>query len=361
MSTISAGTRQELVTAVADRYQQSTSAEKRLILDEFVALTGYHRKHAVRVLNGSATTPRARRGRRCVYDAAVTEGLIVLWEASDRMCGKRLKALLPTLVPALEHHGHLCLDPAVREGLLAVIAAAIDRRLASARAVTAGQRRRRHSGLNGLQGSVPVRTFGDWRDPAPGFVEADLVAHCGGTLSLPRRWRSRSLLQPADPLFGAQRPVAVRVRHPQQAADLDGHLLHLLGGEAHRLPCIRRRMQPAADAIARLVSLAGHRLCSYLANSPHHADDETFGHAVLVTSPTQRSVYMATLGGWQRHCPDLGFLVDRTKNRQWTQSGIWHLRRKGLVAKVAMSPISRSPLSAPEIGDRAAVIHASPL
>ena len=180
MSTISPGTRQELVTAVADRYRQSTAAEKRLILDEFVALTGYHRKHAVRVLNGSAITPRARRGRRCVYDAAVTEGLIVLWEASDRMCGKRLKALLPTLVPALEHHGHLSLDPAVRERLLAVSAATIDRRLASARAVTAGQRRRRRSALNGLRGSVPVRTFGDWKDPAPGFVEADLVAHCGG-------------------------------------------------------------------------------------------------------------------------------------------------------------------------------------
>ena len=183
MSTISAGTRQELVTAVADRYRQSTAAEKRLILDEFVALTGYHRKHAVRVLNGSAITPRARRGRRCVYDAAVTEGLIVLWEASDRMCGKRLKALLPTLVPALEHHGHLSLDPAVRERLLAVSAATIDRRLASARAVTAGQRRRRRSALNGLRGSVPVCTVGDWKDPAPGFVEADLVAHCGGTLS----------------------------------------------------------------------------------------------------------------------------------------------------------------------------------
>ena len=168
MSTISPGTRQELVTAVADRYRQSTAAEKRLILDEFVALTGYHRKHAVRVLNGSAITPRARRGRRCVYDAAVTEGLIVLWEASDRMCGKRLKALLPTLVPALEHHGHLSLDSAVRERLLAVSAATIDRRLASARAVTAGQRRRRRSALNGLRSSVPVRTFGDWKDPAPG-------------------------------------------------------------------------------------------------------------------------------------------------------------------------------------------------
>ena len=183
MRTISAGTRQELVAAVTERYQQSTAAEKRLILDEFVALTGYHRKHAVRVLNGTAASPRARRGRPCVYDSAVTEGLIVLWEASDRMCGKRLKALLPTLVPALEQHGHLSLDPGVRERLLAVSAATIDRRLASARAVTAGQRRRRRAALNGLRSRVPVRTFGDWGDPAPGFVEVDLVAHCGGTLS----------------------------------------------------------------------------------------------------------------------------------------------------------------------------------
>ena len=58
------------------------------------------------------------RGRQCVYDEAVTEGLIVLWEASDRMCGKRLKALLPILLPALERHGHLSLDPGVRERVL---------------------------------------------------------------------------------------------------------------------------------------------------------------------------------------------------------------------------------------------------
>ena len=60
-----------------------------------------------------------------MYDEAVTEGLVVLWEASDRVCGKRLKALLPTLVPALERHGHVTLDPRVREQLMAVSAATI--------------------------------------------------------------------------------------------------------------------------------------------------------------------------------------------------------------------------------------------
>ena len=146
MSTMSPEGRRELVAAVTERYRRSKPAERGRILDEFVALTGYHRKHAIRVLNGDSAMPAVRRGRRSVYDEAVTEGLVVLWEASDRVCGKRLKALLPTLVPALERHGHLTLDPRVRGQLMTVSAATIDRRLASARAVTAGQPRRRRSG-----------------------------------------------------------------------------------------------------------------------------------------------------------------------------------------------------------------------
>ena len=136
------------------------------------------------------------------------------------MCGKRLKALLLTLVPALEHHGHLSLDPAVRERLLVVSAAMIDRRLASARAVTAGQRRRRRSALNGLRGSVPVRTFGDWKDPAPGFVEADLVAHCGGTLSGSFVWP----LVLTDIASGWTECVPLLVREARLVVDALDHL-----------------------------------------------------------------------------------------------------------------------------------------
>ena len=72
MSTISAGARQELVVAVAERYQTSTAAEKRRILDEFVALTGCHRKHAIRVLNGNSAQPATRRGRRCVCTTLIS-------------------------------------------------------------------------------------------------------------------------------------------------------------------------------------------------------------------------------------------------------------------------------------------------
>jgi hypothetical protein len=77
-------------------------------LDEFIAVTGYHPKSAIRILNAEAREPRRQtRNRPALYDEAALAALIVMWEASDRLCGKRLKALLPILVPALERHGHL--------------------------------------------------------------------------------------------------------------------------------------------------------------------------------------------------------------------------------------------------------------
>jgi hypothetical protein len=91
--------RNELVRATAERYGAGSRKEKIRILDEFVALTGFHRKHAMRVLRAGPAPERsgARPGRR-LYDAAVREALIVVWEASDRVCGKRLKPLVPVLV-----------------------------------------------------------------------------------------------------------------------------------------------------------------------------------------------------------------------------------------------------------------------
>src|SRR4051795_10424203 len=124
MRRVSMATRDELVKAIAERYRRAGAAEKSRILDEFVSVTGFHRKHAMRLLRGGQPADRSglRPGRR-VYDEAVRETLIVLWEASDRVCGKRLRALLPVLIAAMERHGHLQLAPAVRERLLAMSAA----------------------------------------------------------------------------------------------------------------------------------------------------------------------------------------------------------------------------------------------
>jgi hypothetical protein len=172
--------RDELVAAVADRYAMGDRGERGRILDEFAAVTGYHRKHAMRLLRaGQVNRRRGPRPCRRIYDEAVREALIVVWEASDRICGKRLRPLLSILVEAMERHGHLQLVPEVRARLLAMSAATIDRALRDIRRQAGTATRRRSAPSAAIRRSVPIRTFDDWDDPPPGFVEADLVAHSG--------------------------------------------------------------------------------------------------------------------------------------------------------------------------------------
>jgi len=143
MARISAKTKEELVQAVGERYRSAEVLAKRRILDEFVQVTGFHRKHAIRVLNAEASTtarPAPRRSR--LYEEGTRQAIVVLWEASDRVCGKRLKPLLPVLLPARERHGHLRLDDAVRSRVLAASASTLDRILAEPRASARGQQAR---------------------------------------------------------------------------------------------------------------------------------------------------------------------------------------------------------------------------
>ena len=181
MRRVSMATRDELVAAVSRRYGGADRAERGRILDEFTQLTGFHRKHASRVLRKGHSEGSGLRRRRRIYDEATREALLILWEASDRVCGKRLRPLLPVLVEAMERHGHLQLAAVVRSGVLAMSAATIDRVLRERRGPRKGRGRRR-SVASAIQRSVAVRRFDGWDDPPPGYVEADLVAHSGPSL-----------------------------------------------------------------------------------------------------------------------------------------------------------------------------------
>jgi hypothetical protein len=174
----------ELAAAQRARYLKGNRVEKGRILDEFVAATGYHRKAAVRLLRhgvpGDTGGQRKRRGGRPrEYSAVVIGALRVAAEASGWICGKRLAPFLGELVPALEAEGALRLEPADREQLLQLSAATIDRRLRLFRL------QRRPQGLGTtkpgtlLKQQVPVQTYTPWEEQRPGFVEIDLVAHCG--------------------------------------------------------------------------------------------------------------------------------------------------------------------------------------
>ena len=169
---------------MANRYRSAGRVEKGRILDALCRTAGWHRKHAVRALGrqavDKAVESEAPRERRRRYGETIKNALTALWEASDRVCGKRLVAMIPTLVPALTQHGRLHLGEGERAQLLAVSAATIDRMLGDVKVAAAGGRRRRNGFYSAIRREVPIRTFNDWKDPAPGFCEVDMVAH-GGT------------------------------------------------------------------------------------------------------------------------------------------------------------------------------------
>lgn len=178
---LSQQSKRELVEAVRDRYLRAGRKEKSKILDEFVAITGFHRKHAIRVLRQGYKRRRERRGRRRTYGGAVISTLVEIWRICGCICGKRLQPFLPEVVWSLEKHGELKLDEETKRLLLQMSAATIDRRLAPFR-------QQRGRGLSTtrpgtlLKQSIPIRTFADWDEAQPGFVEMDLVAHCGDTM-----------------------------------------------------------------------------------------------------------------------------------------------------------------------------------
>ena len=173
--------KRELLAQTGPRYRAAPPQQKRTILDEFVAATGYARTYAIRLL-GQPTVPRPApitRPRARQYGPAVVEALTVAWAASNYVCAKRLVPFLPDLVASLERHGHHTLSAEVRAHLLTLSAATADRLLRPTR------ERARPRGIGTtkvgtlLTHKVPIRTFAAWDDVRPGFMEADLGAHCG--------------------------------------------------------------------------------------------------------------------------------------------------------------------------------------
>src|ERR671939_166815 len=120
-STMSFRAKRELLVQVAPRYRAARHGQRSIILDEFVAVTGYDRKYAIRLLLGPIRPPQPiHRSRAAQYGCAVQKALTTAWTAANGICGKRLVPFLPELIPTLERHGHLSLSEEVRQQLLAI-------------------------------------------------------------------------------------------------------------------------------------------------------------------------------------------------------------------------------------------------
>jgi hypothetical protein len=175
--------KRELLHVIRPRYLKANKAGKTRMLDEFIAVTKYHRKYANRLLkNGPEPKGRKKKGRRKVYQGEVVQVLIQIWEICGRICSKRLHPFLPEIVTVLERHDELQLSSETKALLLQMSRSTIDRCLQPARFE---QRRGLSTTKPGslLKKAIPVRTYAQLDDARPGFVEMDLVAHCGETVA----------------------------------------------------------------------------------------------------------------------------------------------------------------------------------
>jgi len=177
--------RRELLTAVAPRYHRSTKKEKHHILSEFVQNTGYQSKYALLLLNHPPAAKRyVKRRRPRKYPVSLLSTLVQLWRCANGICGKRLVPFLPELIRVLEHHHEIAITPDAKALLLQMSPATCDRLLRRERQANPKPR-----GLSTtkpgtlLKNQIPIRVFTAWDEAAPGFLEVDLVAHCGSSVS----------------------------------------------------------------------------------------------------------------------------------------------------------------------------------
>ena len=182
---MSSRSKREYLEAIHSRYKAGTRKQKKLILDEFCAACGYHRKHAIRLLKKFrrfSKPKQKKRGRLPVYQ---TEDILTplkrIWLAANLPCSKRLKAVLPLWLPGYaKQYGALTEE--VAKTILAISPSSIDRLLKPLRVKYKGRGKSTTKPGTLLRKHIPVKT-NQWDETRPGFLEADTVAHCGTSMA----------------------------------------------------------------------------------------------------------------------------------------------------------------------------------
>ncbi len=176
--------KRELLEVVRPRYLKAGKDEKQKMLDEFTSATGYHREHAIRVLKNQVQVQnrlkRKTKAYKTIYCGEVVQALEEIWEIYGQICSKRLQPFLPEAIRVLERCKEIEFSQETKELLLKISSASIDHCLRPIRIQSPhGLSTTKPGSL--LKNLIPVRTFTAWDEERPGFMEIDLVAHCGNT------------------------------------------------------------------------------------------------------------------------------------------------------------------------------------
>ena len=208
--------KRELWETIQPRYLKESKTGKQKILDEFIAATGYHRKYAIRILrHGYPRGHYKKKGKQAIYRGEVVAVLEQVWEIYGRICSKRLHPFLPEGVRILERCHELSLSPATKQLLLKMSRSTIDRCLRPARFKSPQRGLSTTKPGSLLKKAIPVRTFSEWEEDKPGFMEIDLVAHCGDTAE----GQFLNTLTCTDISTGWTEPIALRRRSQHAVQD----------------------------------------------------------------------------------------------------------------------------------------------
>lgn len=185
--------RKAVTKEIAKRYKKARKKQKGVILDEFTALTGYNRAYASYLLSNHGKTVNTGRGTVLKADArmkakrhrespyeSVKKPLIQIWQIYGYPCGKRLKPILSEAVKKLKAFGEIHIQRETEEKLLRISASTIDRFLKDERKRYELKGRSHTKPGTLLKNQIPIRTFSEWDEQRPGFLEIDLVGHEGG-------------------------------------------------------------------------------------------------------------------------------------------------------------------------------------
>ena len=186
--------KKKLGAVLAPKYQKARKKEKGNILDQFINATHYNRSYAAYVLRSHGkklwlntqvavigdAKKRVFRKKLRIYDDTVAAALRKVWQIMDYICGKRLAPMLKEVIPRLIRFHEIKIEQTVQEKLMRISPATIDRLLAPDRKKLTLKGRRLTKPGTLLKNQIPIRTFAEWEDKKPGFVEIDLVGHDGG-------------------------------------------------------------------------------------------------------------------------------------------------------------------------------------
>ena len=190
-----------LTNSMAKQYRRATKKEKSVLLNSYCKATGYNRKYAIRILSvwgkvhlvridgklirlkAGGRKQKSYPHRPRTYDEEFQKVLVKIWEFSDFMCGKRLVVFIKVIATFIQDNESFAFTGELWSKLLQVSASTVDRLLQSERKKYQIKGRSRTKPGAVLKQDIPIRTFADWDDARPGFLEIDLVSHEGGNAS----------------------------------------------------------------------------------------------------------------------------------------------------------------------------------